>query len=108
VTTHVAGLLYGSGNTDTLTRLEKKHQQQRTYAEQYLDNFKYHRFMFWSPVVPKGALTSRLEQIDGLETVINGEYKRRVELLMEKARREKQDTGNPVFRTFQILGALRD
>jgi len=37
-----------------------------------------------------------------------GEYKHAVNELRDKARQEKQDTGNPVFRVFQILGALRD
>ena len=64
--------------------------------------------MFWSPYVPRGYVTRELCKIGGLTLVINGEYKRRVELLLDKARKEKQDTGNPVFRVFQILGALRD
>ncbi len=106
VTTHVAGLLYGNkGNAETVERVAKKYERQQAYATQFLDNFRYHRFMFWSPVVPRGYMTERLEQIPGLELVINSEYKRRVQILLDKARREKQD---PVFRTFQILGALRD
>ncbi len=107
VTTHVDGLLYGS-NAKSVETIDKKYQKQRAYAGQYLANFKYHRFMFWSPVVPRGYLTTHLAQIEGLELIINGDYKRRVQMLLDKARREKQRTGNPVFRTFQILGALRD
>lgn len=64
--------------------------------------------MFWSAVVPVGYITRYLSEINGLNPVINGEYKRRVNYLLKKAKKEKHDTGNPVFRTFQIIGALRD
>ena len=58
--------------------------------------------------MPVGYLTKHLAEIDGLEVVINGEYKRRVDLMREKARREKQPTGNDAFRMLQILEAMRD
>ena len=64
--------------------------------------------MFWSPYVPEGYLTTRLAEIEGLQVIINRECKRRVDTLMGKARKERQDTGNPVFRVFQLLGSLRD
>lgn len=66
------------------------------------------RLMLWAPVVAMGPLMAGLQDIEGLELVVSGEYKRRVEALLEKAKRERQLTGNPVFRVFQILGALRD
>ena len=37
------------------------------------------RFMFWAPVVPRGPLTEGLAALEGLQLVIDGEYKRRVE-----------------------------
>lgn len=107
VTTHVTGLLY-KDNSATVERVKKKYQRQKEYAQKYLKPFKHHVFMFWSPVVPKGYLSTHLAEIEGLQLIINAEYKRRVESLLEKARKERQDTGNPVFRVFQILGALRD
>jgi hypothetical protein len=64
--------------------------------------------MFWSPYVPVGYITEHLEKVDGLKLVINGEYKRCVHELLARASREHQDTGNPVFRVFQILSALKD
>ena len=64
--------------------------------------------MFWSPVVPKGYLTENLAKINGLELVINGSYKERIELLRLRARTEAQDTGNPFFRALQILEHLRE
>jgi hypothetical protein len=108
VTTHVGGLLYGSGNQSSVDVIRKKHLHQRAYSEKYLSRFSRHVFQFWSPNVPKGQLTQALETIEGLELVINGEYKRRVETLMLRARSEKQDTNNPAFRMLQILGATRD
>ena len=107
VTTHVTGLLY-KNHPATIERVQAKFQRQQNHAAMYLSNFDKHRFMFWSPWVPVGYLTQALSEVEGLELVINGEYKRRVVSLLEKARKEKQDTGNPVFRVFQILGALRD
>jgi hypothetical protein len=107
VMTHVRGLLYGGGNEGTVKRVEEKFQKQKNYAERHLSGFEP-EYMFWSPNVPVGMVDKRLAQIPGLRVVINGEYKRRVELLQKKARAEKQDTGNPVFRVFQILGSMRD
>ncbi len=107
VTTHIRGLLYVS-NSESLRRVKAKHERQRAYANEYLDNFQYHRYMFWSPVVPRGFLTENLAKIDGLELVINGAYKGRVEQLRRRARAEAQDTSNPFFRTLQILEHLRD
>lgn len=107
VTTHIGGLLYGS-NAESVKRVAAKHKRQREYAEEYLDNFQHHRFMFWSPVVPRGYLTENLAEIDGLELIINGVYKDRVEQLRLRARSESHDTNNPFFRTLQILEHLRD
>ena len=107
VTTHVRGVLY-KDNPETVNRIKRRYEKQRAYASNYLGQFKHHVFMFWAPNVPKGYLTNHLARIDGLRLIINGEYKRKVNELLSKAQTEKQDTGNPVFRVFQILGALRD
>ena len=107
VTTHVTGLLIGS-NAKTVEKITAKHERQRAYAAEYLDNFTHHRFMFWSPVVPRGYLTEHLSKIDGLELIINGVYKEKVEQLRLRARAEAQDTSNPFFRSLQILEHLRD
>ena len=107
VTTHLRGLLYVN-NQATVKRVREKYNKQKEYASSYLNQFQHREFMYWSPYVPVGYLTTHLRQINGLQLVINGEYKRRVNELREKASKEKQETGNPVFRVFQILGALRD
>ena len=107
-TTHVTGLLYGSGNAETVARIRRKHENQRAYADRFLTQFENKQFMFWSPYVPIGYLTEHLEQIEGLELIINGEYKRRVEDMLDLAKTSTQDTGNQVFRVFQILRSLND
>ena len=106
VTTHIRGLLYVS-NQETVKRVKEKYQRQQEYADRYLRDFKARRFMFWSPVVPKGYLTENLAEIEGLELILNSKYRECVTQLRGRARREKQDTGNPFFRSLQILEHLR-
>ncbi|NOY88757.1 MAG: hypothetical protein GXO93_05110, partial [FCB group bacterium] len=107
VTTHIRGVLYGD-NKGTIKRIKKKYEHQREYAKKYLTNFKNHKFMFWSPVVPVGYITKNLVSINGLELIINGEYKKRIEELRLLARDTTHDAGNPFFRMIQIIEHLRD
>ena len=106
VTTHIRGVLY-KNNQESVNRITKKYDRQRNYAKEYLKQFKP-VFMFWAPYVPKGYITDHLARLEGLQLIINSEYKQRVNELMSRAKAETHDTGNPVFRVFQILGALRD
>lgn len=106
VTTHIRGLLYKSSG-ETISRIAKKHERQRRYGAKYLTDFEC-RYMFWSPVVPNGIVTEGLAKIKGLELIVNGEYKRRVEKLRERAARTTHDARNPVFRVLQILEHMRD
>ena len=53
--------------------------------------------MFWSPVVPKGYITSELEKIDRLELVINNKYAQYIDALRKKANELTNDVGNPFF-----------
>jgi len=107
VTTHIRGLLYVS-NKETVIRIKKKHQRQRNYVKEHLGNFDHHHFMFWSPYVPRGYQTENLAKITTLELVINGDYKKAIEKLRVRAAKETQNSGNPFFRTLQILEHLRD
>lgn len=106
VTTHIRGLLYVN-NQETIKRLTKKHERQKAYALKYLSNFENLRFQFWSPVVPVGYMTKSLAQIEGLELVINGQYRQQVEALRSLARQTTHDARNPVFRMLQILEHMR-
>lgn len=107
VTTHIRGVLY-KNNQETVNRIKKKHKRQIEYANKYLKNFKNHKFMFWSPVVPIGYITDHLKKIESLELVINGEYKNRIKQLRLLARKTTHDVRNPFFRMLQILEHLRD
>ena len=93
---------------ETIARIAHKHARQRAYAERHLVHFPNRRYQFWSPVVPKGRITTGLSGIDGLELVINGEYKQRICALRQLAGSTTHDARNPVFRVLQILEHLRD
>ena len=107
VTTHIRGVLY-KNNHETVKRITNKYRKQQRYAREHLPDFKDRIFMFWSPVVPKGYITEHLERLHGLELIINGEYKRRIQELRKIAARETYDARNPFFRILQILEHLRD
>lgn len=107
VTTHLDGLLYGSGNKTTVQRIRTKYLKMQEYADNYLsDYFTNCHLMFWSPVVRPGVKDG-LKKIKGLELVINDDYAAYVQLLQEFAKKATYDTGNPAFRVLQILGHLR-
>lgn len=106
VTTHLDGINYGN-NQKTVERIRHKFERQQWYAETCLTSFESVRFMFWSPVVPRGYLTRELSKLDGLEFIINEKYKTCVGELGELARETTRDVGNPFFRALQILGHLR-
>jgi len=106
VTTHILGLRYGDYEA-TYQRLLEKHQRQQMYANKYLKDFILIKYMFWSPIVPEGDLTDKLKSIEGLELIINDEYTKRIDELKKAAKDITQDTGNPFFRTLQILERLK-
>ena len=107
VTTHIRGLLY-KNNQESISRVRKKYGRQKEYATRYKDNFQNHKFMFWSPYVPRGYLTSGLTEISGLELIINGEYKSRVDQLRTIAKTATHDARNPFFRMLQIMENMKD
>jgi hypothetical protein len=106
VTTHIRGLLYGS-NEETVLRIKKKHIRQREYASKYLKPFPTVEYMFWSPVVPVGYLTTNLSEIAGLTLVVNDTYSDRIAEIKAKAADQTQDSGNDFFRMLQIMERLR-
>lgn len=107
VTTHILGLLY-KDKFETVARIGRKHSRQRKYADKFLRAFEAHRFMFWSPVVRSKYVISGLGRLQGLELVINGQYKNRLEELKLLARKVAHETQNPAFRVLQIIEHLRD
>jgi hypothetical protein len=106
VTTHTRGLNY-KNYPETMDRINRKFARQRDYAKRFLSNFDNHHFMFWSPVVPRGFLTTALSNIKGLEVVVNEDYAPCVEQLEKHVKSAKQDLGNPFLRALQILSCSR-
>ena len=107
VTTHLDGLLYGSGNKATVQKIRTKCLKMKEYADNHLsDYFTNRHFMFWSPVVRPGV-RDELRKIKGLELVINDDYAAYLGLLQEFANKATYDTNNPAFRVLQIIGHLR-
>ena len=107
VTTHIRGLLY-ENKQETVSRIKQKYERQKEYAKNHLTKFENHKFMFWSPVVPVGYITENLCNIEDLELVINGEYKKRIEKLRVLAGKTTYDARNPFFRILQIIEHMRD
>jgi hypothetical protein len=107
VTTHIRGLNYGSYEA-TIKKVRDKYERQKSYAVARLGRFKTIHYQLWSPYVPVGALTENLSAIEGLELVINGSYRQRVERLTALAQTSRHDSGNPFFRALQIIAAMRN
>lgn len=107
VTTHLRGLLIGKGYDATVKKIQDKHAWQETYAETRLKPFRP-VYQFWSPYVPQGALLRRLQEIRGIELVVNSEYTKRVNQLRAEARKSTASpTSNMAYRLIQILEHLR-
>lgn len=104
VATHILGFLYGG--RDSIEVMKKKVENQKNYVERHLKNFKNIEFEFWSPRVSKKMIEG-LEQIEGLELVINQKYTYRINKLREKAKKITKRIGNPAFRMLQILEHLK-
>jgi hypothetical protein len=106
VTTHIRGLLYGNNQT-TVEKIKQKHEVQKEYAELLLKDFPNRVYMFWSPYVPEGYITTELRKIDTLQLVINKDYTHCIEEMRKFAAENTNDLGNPFLRMLQILERLR-
>ena len=106
VATHLEGLDYGDGNAATLETLKKKFNRDHAFAERYLKSFKSVELMLWSPVVPKGALTTGLATL-GVTLAVNEDYGRRIEALRTRAAASAKEYGNVAFRVLQVLARMR-
>jgi hypothetical protein len=106
VATHIRGINYGDGK-ETVAQILRKHERQKEFAAEYLKCFSAVDFMFWSPVVPKGYMTTELAKIPSLKLVINKEYKNCIEALKELAVKETHNSGNIFFRYLQIMESVR-
>jgi hypothetical protein len=131
VVTHLHGTLYsGTPNENgwwseygndgyqyTLKRLWEKFDEDYDLLTEVFETADTYVLQFWSPVVPRGILTSGLDELQRrfeaeygveIELVINGEYTNRVDTLRQRAAETKQSYDEPAFRFLQILEHLRD
>ena len=105
VTTHIRDLVYGNSTKETFDKVCAKYAKQQEYAIKNLSNFNV-RYMLWSPRVgPK--LLSMLQQIDGIEFMLNEDYTRAVEMLKQHARNSTKIIQNDYYRALQINEHLR-
>jgi len=129
VITHLHGTIYpGTPSTDrwdaygnddyqyTLEKLWRKFNSDYDYVTRVFDDADEYVFQLWSPVVPRGLLTSGLDELSQdfqdendaeIELIINSSYTDRIEELQELAAEEKKGYGEPAFRFLQILEHLR-
>lgn len=107
VATHLNGLQYAGGYAGSTERIFQKIRRAQQFARDSLSLFPHQHFSFWSPRVPKGQLTDLLAQIPDVEIIINEEYSSRVAKLKQLAAKSTRVTGNPFFRSLQLLEHLR-
>ena len=112
VATHLDGLLYGSGNADTLRKVRQKVERAVAFADQMFPEHE-RRYEWWSPkagpalVEEFQALAAEVgETGTELRFVINDEYGRRVRDLTARAGKDTRATGEPFYRALQILTHL--
>lgn len=108
VKTHLDKLCIGSNNDDAVKKINNQFEKKKQYAEEHFKTFEiYH--MLWSPVV-KVSLVNRLNELSGLELIINDEYTKRISKLIDFAKKESNigisDIGNPFFRALQLLQTI--
>lgn len=108
VTTHTQGF-----NTKTTLRLAEKFERVREFAAATFAD-EQHRYQWGSPVVQPRAIAVMDELTDAwtgqgrlLEFIVNAEYTRRVDQLVQHARANTKPTSEPGYRMLQILTSLR-
>lgn len=129
VITHLHGTIYpGTPSTDrwdaygndnyqyTLEKLWRKFNSDHDYVTRVFDDADQYIFQLWSPVIPRGLLTSGLDELSEdfeakhgveIELIINNAYTDRIDELRDSARADKKGYGEPAFRFLQILEHLR-
>jgi hypothetical protein len=110
VTTHLDGMLYGNGNTDTAQQIRDKLLRAQRFAKDKFHGDRHH-FQIWSPKVAKGALTEEFATMaaefaardERLTFMVNGAYGDAVQELIQVARTSHRSTTDPAFRLLQVL-----
>jgi len=110
-TTHLDGVLYGSGAEASMQKLKNKFAVTSAYAAVLQERTDLKpKLAFWSPKVPKALIDRKLELEDAtgrpIEMVVNDVYTDRVNQLIDAASRRTTVTGNDFYRALQLLTHL--
>jgi hypothetical protein len=115
VTTHIGGMLIVRNRQDASEQvITDKLDRLRHFAQTTFPGDQY-RYEWWSPRVPLGKLTDRMQvfeeawQADGrdLRFIINETYTERIRQLVESAKSNSSTTNEPAYRMLQVLTRLR-
>ncbi|AEG43898.1 hypothetical protein [Isoptericola variabilis] len=104
VATHLDGLLYGSGNADTVQKMASKVATARAYAAEVFPDADP-IIELWAPNVP-APLMAALREVD-VVVVGNEDFTRRVNELAALASASTRLSGDDAFRMLQLLTHLR-
>lgn len=110
-TTHLDGMLYGSGAEGSVSKLKRKFSVSAAYATVLEERTQLGaKLALWSPKVPKGVI-ERMPEIEAaaqrpIEVVANAAYSDRIVELVDVASRGTTGTGNDFYRTLQLLTHL--
>lgn len=107
VAIHLESLQYGTYEVTT-EKVTTKMVSARTYCEQVFRDAAV-TLEFWSPVVPKGLVSSITErgQEHGFALVANDDFTERMQALIVEAAQHTKQTGEPAYRMLQLLTHLR-
>lgn len=112
VSTHLDGLLYGNSSADTLAKVRQKVERAVDFAERMFPG-QERRFEVWAPKASRSlvegfdALATELARAETtVDFVVNESYTKRVQELITRARSTTSATGEPFYRTLQILTHL--
>jgi hypothetical protein len=114
VTTHILGMQYGPKKDSTIQKLRDKLERAKDFAQAMFPD-DVHRYEVWSPVVAKGWLTEAMQAMEqeysdarlDVHFVINEEFTKRVQALVDAARKDSRATSEPAYRLLQVLARLK-
>jgi hypothetical protein len=114
VTTHILGMQYGPKKESTVQKLRDKLDRAGDFAQAMFPN-DAHRYEIWSPVVSKGWLTDAMAVMEqefndaslDVHFVINEEYAKRIQALIDVARKDTRATSEPAYRLLQVLTRVK-
>jgi hypothetical protein len=69
VTAHIREVLY-KDTANTIDRIRRKYERQKWYGKEYLHGFQG-EYMFWFPVVPRGAISESLSKLKGPQLILD-------------------------------------